>query len=296
MATTTTAPSTTPSLIPDFAFDPSIAMPKGPIATVRRAVRDSGLILRTNVKHFLAQPGQIIGMIAMPIIFIVLFGYVFGSAIQIPGVSNYREFMMPGIFAQSAAFTMVAAAVGMAEMKEKGQMDRFRSLPMSRSAVLVGQAFYQVLNTLVGTITMVVAALATGWRIHTSPLEGLAGFGILLLFVVAVNFVGVCIGMVAHNATMADTITMPITMPLTFLANTFVAPELLPGWLQPVAERNPLSATVAAMRNLWGNASTVVPAHQAWPLANPEIASILFSLILIAVALPLSVWLYRRES
>jgi ABC transporter DrrB family efflux protein len=293
---TTVSTSASASLVPAFAFDPSLAMPRSPAATLRRAVRDSLLILRTNVKHFLAQPGQIIGMIAMPIIFIILFGYVFGSAIQIPGVSNYREFMMPGIFAQSAAFTMVAAAVGMAEMKEKGQMDRFRSLPMSRSAVLVGQALYQILNTLVGTITMVVAALATGWRIHTSPLEGLAGFGILLLFVIAVNFVGVCVGMMAHNATMADTITMPITMPLTFLANTFVATALLPAWLKPIAEWNPLSATVAATRNLWGNAATVVPANQAWPLANPEIAAILFPLILIAIALPLSVWLYRKES
>ncbi|MGC4192836.1 MAG: ABC transporter permease [Thermomicrobiales bacterium] len=296
MATQSAQISTTQSLVPSFAFDPSLAVPQGPAATMRRAVRDSLLILRTNVKHFLAQPGQIIGMIAMPIIFIILFGYVFGSAIQIPGVSNYREFMMPGIFAQSAAFTMVAAAVGMAEMKEKGQMDRFRSLPMSRSAVLVGQAFYQVLNTLVGTITMAFAALATGWRIHTSPLEGLTGFGILLLFVVAVNFVGVCIGMVAHNATMAETITMPITMPLTFLANTFVSPDLLPGWLQPIANWNPLSATVAATRNLWGNAPTITSANQAWPLANPEIASILFSLLLVAIALPLSVWLYRKES
>ncbi|MGB3329117.1 MAG: ABC transporter permease [Thermomicrobiales bacterium] len=291
-----TSATTTPALVPAFAFDPAEAMPTSPVATMRRAVRDSLLILRTNVKHFLAQPGQIIGMIAMPIIFIILFGYVFGSAIQIPGVSNYREFLMPGIFAQSAAFTMVAAAVGMADMKEKGQMDRFRSLPMSRSAVLVGQAFYQVLNTLVGTITMVAAALVTGWRIHTSVPEGLAGFGILLLFVVAVNFVGVCIGMMVPNATSADTITMTVTMPLTFLANTFVSPQLLPGWLRPVAEWNPLSATVAATRNLWGNAATVTPAHQAWPLTNPEIASVLFSLLLIAVALPLSVWLYRRES
>lgn len=273
-----------------------VAISTSPLATLRRATRDSLLIAKTNVKHFLAQPGQIVGMVAMPIIFIILFGYVFGSAIQIPGVKNYREYLMPGIFAQSAAFTMVAAAVGMAEMKEKGQMDRFRSLPMARSAVLVGQTFYQVLYTLVGTIVMVFCALATGWRVHTSPLEALGGFGILLVFVIAMNFVGVCVGMVAKNATMADQIMMPITMPLTFLANTFISPEGLPSWLKPIADWNPLSATVAAMRNLFGNASTIVPENQAWPLEHSVIASIGWSILLIAIALPLSVRLYRKQS
>ncbi|HWV24998.1 MAG TPA: ABC transporter permease [Thermomicrobiales bacterium] len=267
-----------------------------PFASIQRAVRDSVLITKANVKHFLAQPGQIVGMIAMPIIFIVLFGYVFGSAIQIPGVGNYREYLMPGIFAQSAAFTMVAAAVGMAEMKEKGQMDRFRSLPMARSAVLVGQTFYQVLYTLVGTIVMVFCALATGWRIHTDVPHAAAGFGLLLLFVIATNFVGVCVGMVAKNATMADQIMMPITMPLTFLANTFISPDGLPSWLKPIADWNPLSATVAAMRELFGNAPSIVPVNQPWPLAHPVVASIGSSLILIAIALPLSIRLYRNQA
>lgn len=267
-----------------------------PFSALQRATRDSLLITKTNIKHFLAQPGQIIGMVAMPIIFIILFGYVFGSAIQIPGVENYREYLMPGIFAQSAAFTMVAAAVGMAEMKEKGQMDRFRSLPMARSAVLIGQTFYQVLSTLVGTIVMVVCALATGWRIHTDIPHAVAGFGLLFLFVVATNFVGVCVGMVAKNATMADQIMMPITMPLTFLANTFIATEGLPAWLKPIANWNPLSATVAAMRNLFGNAPTIIPMDQPWPMEHPVIASIAWSVLLIAIALPLSVRLYRNET
>lgn len=272
-----------------------VASTASPFAASRRATRDSVLITKTNIKHFLAQPGEIVGMIAMPIIFIILFGYVFGSAIQIPGVENYREYLMPGIFAQSAAFTMVAAAVGMAEMKEKGQMERCRSLPMARSAVLIGQTLYQVLSTLVGTIVMVVCALATGWRIHTDVPHALAGFGLLLLFVVATNFVGVCVGMVAKNATMADQIMMPITMPLTFLANTFIATDGLPNWLKPIANWNPLSATVASMRELFGNAPTIVPVDQPWPIEHPVVASITSSILLIAIALPLSIRLYRKE-
>ncbi len=279
-----------------FAFATPVSLPSSPLDTLRRATRDSLLITKTNIKHFFAQPGQLVGMIAMPIILTVLFGYVFGSAISIPGVKNYREYLMPGIFAQSAAFTMVAAAVGMAEMKEKGQMDRFRSLPMARSAVLIGQTLYQVWSTLIGTIVMIVCALCTGWRIHTDVLHAVAGFGILLLFALATNFVGVCVGMVARNAPMADQIMMPITFPLTFLANTFISVQGLPGWLKPIADWNPLSATVAAMRNLFGNASTITPAHQAWPLQHPEIASIIWCLILIAIALPLSVRLYRKQS
>jgi ABC transporter DrrB family efflux protein len=266
------------------------------MATLRRATRDSLLIAKTNIKHFFAQPGQLIGTIAMPVIFTILFGYVFGSAISIPGVKNYHEYLMPGIFAQSAAFTMVAAAVGMAEMKEKGQIDRFRSLPMARSAVLIGQTLYQVWYTLIGTGVMTICALCTGWRIHTDVLHGVAGFGILLLFVLAMNFVGVCVGMVARNSPMADQIMMPITFPLTFLANTFIAVQGLPAWLKPIANWNPLTAAVAAMRNFFGNASTITPAHQAWPLQHPALAAILWCVILISIALPLSIRLYRNQS
>lgn len=262
---------------------------------LRRMARDSTLILQSHIRHFLAQPGQIVATIAMPIIFIVLFGYVFGSAIQIPGVDDYREYLMPGIFAQTAAFTMVAAAVGMAELKEKGQMDRFRSLPMSRSAVLIGQTVYQLLNTVVGVIAMATCALATGWRIHTDIAHAAAGFGLLVLFALATNFVGVCIGMLAADARMADQIMMAVTMPMTFLANVFIAPEGLPSWLKPIANWNPLSPTVAAMRDLFGNAPSITPANQPWPLEHPVIASLAGSILLIAIALPLSVRIYRRQ-
>jgi hypothetical protein len=113
-----------------ITIGPAIRPITNPFGRLRRAIADSWYILRTNIFHFLSQPAEIIGMVAFPIIFIVLFGYVFGSAIQIPGVANYREYLLPGIFGQIAVFTMGAAAVGMTELKEKGQMDRFRSLPM----------------------------------------------------------------------------------------------------------------------------------------------------------------------
>lgn len=261
---------------------------------IRRAVRDSWLILQTNVRHLLAQPGEIIGMIMMPVIFTVLFGYVFGSAIQIPGVENYRDYLMPGVIALTATFTMTAAAVGMSELKEKGQMDRFRSLPMASSAVLVGQTLYQLLNTMVGMATMSICAVVAGWRIHTDVPHALAGFGLLILFAFATNFVGVSVGLVVSSAQLADQIMMSTTMPLTFLANTFISPEGLPSWLKPVANWNPLSAVVAAVRDLFGNASTVVPANQPWPLEHPVMASLIWSVVLVAIALPLSVRLYRR--
>lgn len=278
---------------------PTMTMPAAPAIPTfgksRRAVRDTWLITRTNIQHLLAQPGEITAMIAMPIIFTVLFGFVFGSAIQIPGVDNYRDYLMPGIFVQTAAFTMVNAAVGMADLRDKGQMDRFRSLPMSRSAVIVGQTLFQVLKTMVGVVGMVICALISGWGIHTDPLQAAAGFGLIALFSVATNFIGVCVGISISNARMADQVTMSVSMPMTFLANTFIAVETLPGWLKPLANWNPVSATVAAVRQLFGNDAAIATTTQAWPLAHPFVTSIGTCLLIIVVTLILSVRAYRRQ-
>jgi ABC transporter DrrB family efflux protein len=278
-----------------ITIGPAVRPVSNPVGRLRRAIADSWYILRTNVFHFLSQPGEIIGMVAFPIIFIVLFGYVFGSAIQIPGVANYREYLMPGIFGQIAVFTMAAAAVGMTELKEKGQMDRFRSLPMARSAVLVGQTFYQLLNALVSIVVMSLCALVTGWRIHTDLPHALAGYGLLALFALAVNFVGTFVGLVVSSAKMADQVMMAVTMPLSFLANTFVGLNGLPGWLQPIATWNPLTAVVTALRQLFGNAPTLTPANQSWPLEHAMLASVIWSVGIIAVALPVSIWKYRSQ-
>jgi ABC transporter DrrB family efflux protein len=278
---------------------PTMTVPAAPalptFGNARRAARDTWLITRTNIQHLLAQPGEIAAMIMMPIIFTVLFGFVFGSAIKIPGVDNYRDYLMPGIFVQTAAFTMVNAAVGMADLRDKGQMDRFRSLPMSRSAVIVGQTLFQVLKTMIGVIGMVICALFSGWGIHTDPLRAVAGFGLIALFAVATNFIGVCIGISISNARMADQVTMSVSMPMTFLANTFIAVETLPVWLKPLANWNPVSATVTAVRQLFGNDAEIAAPGQAWPLAHPYVTSIGTCLLIIAVTLVLSVRAYRRQ-
>jgi ABC transporter DrrB family efflux protein len=278
---------------------PTMTVPAAPalpaFGNARRTARDTWLITRTNIQHLLAQPGEIAAMIVMPIIFTVLFGFVFGSAIKIPGVDNYRDYLMPGIFVQTAAFTMVNAAVSMADLRDKGQMDRFRSLPMSRSAVIVGQTLFQVLKTMVGVIGMVICALFSGWSIHTDPLHAMAGFGLITLFALATNFIGVYIGISISNARMADQVTMSVAMPMTFLANTFIAVDTLPGWLKPLANWNPVSATVQAVRQLFGNDAAIATANQAWPLAHPYVTSIGICLLIIVVTLTLSVRAYRRQ-
>lgn len=260
-----------------------------------RTTRDSWLILINGFRHLQARPGELAGLMIFPIMFTLLFGYVFGSAISIPGVDNYRAYMMPGLFAQGAAFAMLTAAIGMAELKQKGQMDRFRSLPMSRSAVLIGQSLYQTVTTLCGTLLTVVVALLVGWRIHTDAVRAAAGFGLLILFILAVNFVGVLIGMAASDPATADQSTMPVLMPLVFLSSAFVPAAGLPWVLKPVAEWNPVSATVAAMRELFGNEPTLGATNQAWPMAHPVPASLLWSLAIIAVALPLALRAYQRD-
>lgn len=278
----------------------SLSSPVDATPAIRRSrlagtVRDSWLILGNGFKHLLARPGEIAGLTIFPIMFTVLFGYVFGSAISIPGVDNYRAYMMPGLFAQGASFAMLTAAVGMAELRQKGQMDRFRSLPMSRSAVLIGQALYQMVTTMFGTLLTVIVALLVGWRVHTDVGHAAAGFGLLALFILTVNFIGVLIGMAASNPTAADQTTMPVLMPLVFLSNAFVPAAGLPWVLRPVAEWNPVSATVMAMRELFGNDATLSASRQSWPLAHPVTASLLWSLVIIAVALPLAVRAFQRE-
>jgi len=263
---------------------------RSPITTARWAVVDSWTVAKRNLLHVASAPEQLVGIIAMPIIFIVLFGYVFGSAITVPG-GNYREFLMAGIFAQSMGFLAAGAAVGAANDMTKGVMDRFRTLPMSRAAALTGRAVGELIMALFGIAVMSVVGLVAGWGAHRGMLPTVEGYALLGLFGFSMNWIGTVIGLSVRSVEAADTIGMASIFPLTFLANSFVPSAGLPDWLRPLAEWNPVSAVVAACRDLFGNPGG--PTHGAWSLQHPVATTLLWCAAILAVTVPIALRKFR---
>jgi ABC transporter DrrB family efflux protein len=254
---------------------------------------DNWLMARRQYAHFLAQPDEIAGALLFPILMVVLFAYVFGSAIKLPGNADYREYLMPGIYLQVTAMSATIAAGEAAEDKVKGIIDRFKSMPIARSSVLVGRSLADLTLRLFGLAVMVLCGVVlANWRIHHGLLSAAAAFGLLALFGYAMMWVGTTIGLSVSSAAVADTATFGWLFPLTFLANTFVPTQGMPGWLRPIADWNPMSATVAAIRELFGN-PTASSGPVAWPLQHPIAVSAGWSLLLLAVFIPFAVRRYR---
>ena len=270
------------------------APPSTPLARLRWALADGLTVTRRNLAHIRQVPEKLLDVTIQPVIFVLLFAYVFGSAIQVPGGGSYREFLLPGIFAQSIAFLSITTAVGVANDMQKGIIDRFRSLPMARSAVLVGRTVADLIQSLLGLLVMSACGLVVGWRAHEGVGRTLAGFGVLLLFGFAMTWVGTFIGLIVRTPETANTLGFVILFPITFIANTFVPTEGMPALLRLMADWNPLSATVAACRQLFGNPGAAYTGD-AWPLQHPVTASVGYSLLLLAIFVPLAVRRYRTE-
>jgi ABC-2 type transport system permease protein len=272
------------------------AAPSTRAEKLRWGVSDLATVAGRSYAQLRAHPAELAGYLIFPVIMIVLFAYVFGSAITLPDGGDYREFLMPGIFMQTMALVAVQAAVAVADDMQAGIIDRFRSLPIARSAVLAGRNLADLSLRVVGLAIMVaLAVLLAGWRIHRGLLDAAAGFGIVILFALAMLWAGTFIGLSVGTATLADQATFAWLFPMTFLANTFVPTQGLPGWLQPSADWNPMSATVQAMRHLFGNPSAV-SGTPAWPLQHAAAVSIGWSLLLLVVFVTLSVRRYRTAS
>jgi ABC transporter DrrB family efflux protein len=262
---------------------------------VRWLFSDCLTVTKRNLSHIRQVPERLLDVTMQPIIFVLLFSYVFGSAIQVPGGGNYREFLLPGIFGQSIAFLAITTAVGVANDMEKGIIDRFRSLPMARAAVLVGRTIADLIQSVLGVTVMSLCGLVVGWRAHNGLWQTLAGFGVLLLFGFAMTWLGTLIGLLVRTPETANTLGFVTLFPITFIANTFVPTQGMPRPLRLMADWNPLSATVAACRQLFGNPGAG-PISDAWPLQHPVLASVSYSLVLLAIVIPLSVHRYRNAT
>jgi ABC transporter DrrB family efflux protein len=201
---------------------------------------------------------------------------------------------MPGIFAQTIAFAAATTAVGMTDDLNKGIIDRFRSLPMARSAVLSGRSLADVVYNGGILVVLMLSGLVVGWRVNTGVPEFLAGVALLLLFTFAMSWVGVWLGLSVPTVEVAQQVSFIIIMPLTFVSNVFVPPETLPVWLRPVAEWNPVSALTAATRQLWGNPNPF--AAQGFPAEHPVLLTLIWVAVLLAIFAPLGVHRYRSMS
>lgn len=278
---------------------PVVAPGSGRI-TARQSVRDSLIVAKRNLLRMLRIPEVVVLSLFQPIMFVVLFSYVFGGSINIPGAGldpdAYREFLMGGIFAQTVTFATAGASAGIAEDMQRGIIDRFRSLPMSRGAVLTGRTLADLAQTALILLVLAVVAFLVGWRAHEGVLSALAAFGLLVLLAYAFTWIGALIGLSVRSPEAATSGGLVWLFPLTFISIAFVPSENMPGWLQPVAEWNPFSATVLAVRELFGNLPEGYQAPDAWPLQNPALASAIFSVVIIVVFRTLAVRKYKAAS
>jgi ABC-2 type transport system permease protein len=257
---------------------------------LRWALLDGCTLVRRDLAHLRHSPGELVGALVFPVIMIMLFGYIFGSAIPVPGGGNYREYLIPGLFVMNATLAVMPTLQKVAADNAKGVMDRYRSMPMARAAVPLGHTGAELLTGMLGLGLMTACGFAVGWRIHTGAAPALAAFGLLLLFAYALNWVGVFFGLMTKNEETADQL-VPLVFPITMISNAFVPTGGMPAWLRAIADWNPVSAVVAACRALWGNPGAA--ASGSWPQAHPVVATLAWSLLLLAIFVPAAVYRYR---
>jgi ABC-2 type transport system permease protein len=257
------------------------------------AVRDALIIARRNTTRIRRVPDVMVFVLIQPLMFVVLFAYVFGGSINIPG-GSYREFLMAGIFTQTVVFGATFTGAGLAEDLQKGLINRFRSLPMSSSAVVAGRTASDVIYNALSMTMMSLAGLAVGWRIRGSVIDAVVGYAILLFFAYAFSWVLACIGLAVRTPEVVNNASFMVLFPLTFIANTFVPSDNLPGVLRTIAEWNPVSALTQAARTQFGNIPAGTPEPSSWPLQNSVLYSMIWTIVLIVVFVPIATRSYQR--
>ena len=258
-------------------------------------VTDVWVLTKRSLARIRREPETLADVTIQPVLFILMFAYVFGGAIGLPGDGSYHEYLIGGMLGMGLAQTAPGVATALVTDMSTGVIDRFRSLPMSRAAVLAGRTVADLLTQALGALVVAAVGLAIGWRVHTGIADTLAAFGLALLFGYAFTWAGACLGMVLRSPEAAQQLGFILFLPLTFISNAFVPTQGMPGWLQAIANWNPLSALAAACRHLFGNPDPAA-AVQVWPMQHPILTVLLWSAALLLVFAPLAVHLYRRKS
>ncbi len=254
------------------------------------AVADCWTIVLRGLTHYVRQPSNIAWQLGFPIVSVLLFGYVFGSAMSVPGGGDYREFLMPGMFGMTMAMGFMNTAYAVVFESTRGVTDRFRSMPMASSATVTGRGVGDLIGATLDLVVLGLTALAIGWRSSGGVLGTLAAFGLFLLLRFALIWIGVLLGLLVPNEEAAGSL-FAVAFPFAMISSAFVAPALMPDWLGAIARWNPVSATVTASRELFGNPAAV---GGTWVEQNALLMALVWPAVITAIFLPLAVLRYRR--
>ncbi|MFJ8474379.1 ABC transporter permease [Kitasatospora sp. NPDC094011] len=254
-------------------------------STAARLVSDTGTSMLRILLNYRHSPGLLAASLGVPVVMVVVFGYVFGSAMQVPGGGDYREFLMPGLFAMVATNGIMPTMVGAARDVGRGVTDRLRSMPVSRTGLLLGQTLADLLVTVVVLALLTLVGLATGWRARHGVADALGAFGLLLLFRFVMTWVGTLLGLAVGKEEAAGQLSI-VVFPVAMLTNAYVPTTGMPGWLRVIADWDPISSVVQASRELFGNPSAP---GDAWPMQHALLSTLLWCAALLAVCGPLAV-------
>ena len=260
-----------------------------------QVISDGWVVAQRNVIKIKRVPEVLVFVLISPIMFVLLFAYVFGGAIAPPGV-DYKEFLVAGIFAQTVVFGATFTGAGLAEDMQKGIIDRFRSLPMSRSAVLVGRTTSDIIYNVLSLLIMALTGLLVGWRIRTNVVDALLGFLLLLVFAYAISWIMAYVGLLVPSVDVVNNASFVVIFPLTFLSNAFVPLDDFDGVLKTLVEWNPVSSLTQASRELFGNTGGLGPPSDAFSMQHPVLYTLIWSAVFVAVFVPLSVHQFKRAS
>ncbi len=264
--------------------------PPTPVDRLRWAIVDAWTITRRDLAHWVRQPAPVVIGLLFPVMTVLMFGYLFGGGMAVPGGGSYREFLVPGMFAMTMLFGIEGTMSSVSTDAAKGVTDRFRSMPMASSAVVAGRSAADMLNSALGLVVMIACGLAIGWQWRSGVGSALLAVGLLLLLRFALLWIGIYLGLIVKSPEAVVAVQI-LVWPLGFLSNAFVAPSTMPTWLGAIAEWNPLSATVSATRELFGNPGW---GGDSWIAQHSLLMAAVWPLLLLAIFFPLSVRRYRR--
>jgi ABC transporter DrrB family efflux protein len=255
-------------------------------AAVRTTLGDASALAGRHLKHLVRVPQKLLGATVMPMAYVAVFGYLFGSVITVPG-GSYRDYIMAGIFTQMMLSTVANTALGVTADLGNGLVDRFRSLPIARASVLLGRTTADLALAAVSCVLMAPVGFLIGWRVHHGLPSMLAGFLLLLAFGYAMTWLGALLGMALRTPEAVNAVAFLLIMPLTFLSNAFIPLDRLPAWLRAVCNWNPISVVSAAVRSLFGDGAAVTT-RVAWPERHPVALAPAAVAVLLAVIVPLA--------
>jgi ABC-2 type transport system permease protein len=267
----------------------------GALARLTSRLRDVTVMTRRNLVHIAREPMQLSDVTVQPVLFTVLFVYVFGSGMSLPGGASYTDFVMAGLLTMNLVTSSMGTGVGLATDLSTGMVERFRTLPMWRSSVLVGRTVSDLLSAALCSVIVALTGLVVGWRPDNSMWSILAGFGVALFFSYALSWPTACLGLLAKEPESAMSIGFVIIFPLAFVSNALVPTLHMPSWLRVIADWNPVSSVTSAVRDLWGNPNPL-PANPSWAVLHPLATALMWSVALIVVAAPIAAYLFRRRT